>query len=145
MRRLSFVDFRPVAIIAEPHIRAAFRFKAMNAQITQLLTTLVLDIPVFIVCLAGVVLGILHRDRLGSATPLAVIGFSVLLLIRLIFPIIFYVVAPEIVRSTGGGSSQVIYGVIRFIQSLLQAVALAMIVAAIFSNRPAPTKPELPR
>jgi hypothetical protein len=117
----------------------------MNAQYTQLLTTLVLDIPVFIVCLAGVVLGILHRDRLGSATLLAVIGFSVLLLIRLIFPIVFYVIAPEIVRSTGSGSSQVVFGIIRFIQSLLQAVALAMVVAAIFSNRPAPTKPEPPR
>jgi hypothetical protein len=117
----------------------------MNApNVTLLLTTLVLEIPLFLVCLAGIVLGIIHRERLGSATPLAVIGFSALLLIWLIFPII-QIMAPSILQSRGVGSFQLVVGVIRGIQYLLQAVALALVAAAIFSNRPEPRKPEPPR
>jgi hypothetical protein len=108
--------------------------------ITILLTTLLMQSPIFLVCLAGAILGVIHRDRLGSAAGCAVIGFGALLLITFFFPIIQFFV-PSLIYGSDMRSAQLLISIIRLVHSVLDAAALATVAAAVFSNRPASSEP----
>jgi len=101
----------------------------------QILGTMLPAVPILLVCLAGLSLSFANRRRIGKAFPFAALGFGLLTIIYIVFPIIHF----TIIRMSAGGAHNVpmAFGIVGFIQSALHAFALALLGAAVFTGREA--------
>ena len=99
----------------------------------QIFGTMLPAVPILLVCLAGLSLTFVHQKRLGKAFPFAALGFGLLIVIYIVFPVIHF----TIIRMSVGSvrNIPVAFGIIGFVQSVLHAFALALLGAAVFAGR----------
>lgn len=92
--------------------------------------------PTILVALVGGVLVLLRRQRHPKASMLALAGLLIYLAISLFFPVL-YAVLPALL--TGGAwsvsSYSILYRGLSFFHHLAEAVALALLLAAVFAGR----------
>ena len=90
---------------------------------------LIFQIPLALVMLVGVVLAAINLSKQTSSAVLALIGFSMMLLRLVLYPVVIQMIA------SGGNHSPEIYQIVGGASSLMGAVALGIIVAAVFVGR----------
>jgi len=100
----------------------------------QIVSMLMVQVPVVLVCLAGFVLTLANQKRIGKAFPFALLGFGLLAVIYLVFPFLNGFL-PSIIRGGSYSSMRTVMWFAGFFQALGHAVGLAFLGAAIFAGR----------
>jgi uncharacterized membrane protein len=112
---------------------------------TQILGLLVTQAPVYLMWLIGIVLAIIYYRRRPAAAMFTLIAM-VILLMTSVFGSILNAWLPLAWHTRGLPIGQVglVQGVLSLTRSLLNAVAFALLLAAIFSRWRQPIPPEAP-
>jgi hypothetical protein len=104
--------------------------------ILPILGQLAFQLPLIAVFGVGVVLALTNRPRLGRAATFALVGFSILLIERVLGSAVAIFIPISMMRS-GGSATQVgaIIGGLNIFNSFITAVAFGFLIAAIFARR----------
>jgi purine-cytosine permease-like protein len=103
----------------------------------SLLRTIGPRIPFYLVLIVGLLLAMTRGKRHPTASLWALLGCGLWLTVSLVMAV-YYTFLPRLVSREGGMTASeisTIYLVTDIVGALLYAVALGMLVAAIFSNR----------
>ena len=94
------------------------------------------QLPTIIVLIAGIVLALTNRERLGRAATFALVGL-VLFLVEIVVGSALSMSIPFLYTSLNVTTSQIglVLGGIGFLRSLVGAVAFGCLLAAIFGRR----------
>jgi hypothetical protein len=110
----------------------------------QLLSSLVWVIPAFIVGITGLALAISRWSRHPQASLLVTLGISVNLLTHVVQMLVYGLVLPKLLASTGHANAGMVYGIAGFIFSLFYQAGALLVILAVFANRkPAAPLPPL--
>ncbi len=107
-----------------------------NSSVLNLVRQMAFQLPAMIAFLVGIVLAFVYMRRARRACIFALAGFGIQLISGLVYPFIMFF-ALEKMRfggsATGYGMIMTVVGVVF---SVVHAVALGLIIAAVFSGRP---------
>jgi uncharacterized membrane protein len=116
----------------------------MNSEITRVLTQLLMQAPVLVTLLVGVILALAFWRRCPSACLFALTGFGLLLFQGFVFPIINAILLHGRIND---GWSTATYGqiasIVGFAGSLLRMAGFIFLVLAVFTGR-RPAPPDVP-
>lgn len=95
--------------------------------------------PVYLLCLAGLALALVRWPRHPKVSVLVCLGLGLLLLFSLALPVI-YGVLPKVLGDQGRSVEEqmAVYSILGFVSSFVNAVALSLLVAAVFIDRRRP-------
>lgn len=113
----------------------------------SLLARVLIQLPVLIVLLVGIVLALLNRQKYPRAAWQAFFGLSILFVRALVGPVLSSFL-PLLLHSEAGMTASgmgLVSGIIELVMSLLGAVAYGLVIAALFAGRqPRQTANDLP-
>lgn len=111
----------------------------MDGFITSTLAQLAGQLPLMLVCLVGLVMSLIFFKRLRRPSVCTFIGFGLLLLTTIITTLVQnYLIFSRDEMGLGGGELNQILMVLAILSNILRAVALALILIAVFTGRPKP-------
>jgi drug/metabolite transporter (DMT)-like permease len=118
----------------------------MDGFITSTLAQLASQLPVMLVCLAGLALALIFFKRLRRPSIFTLIGAALLLLTTIIMTLIqnyliFFFRDEMSVSSAYLSTTLMVLGILG---NILRAAALALILTAVFTGRPKPAGSEPP-
>jgi hypothetical protein len=109
----------------------------MQGFITSTLTQLASQLPTMLVCLVGLVLALMFFKRIRRPSICTFIGAGLLLLTTIVTTFVQnYLIFFRDEMSLGQGQLSPILMVLAILSNILRAVALALILSAVFMGRP---------
>ena len=109
----------------------------MDGFITSTLTQLAGQLPLMLVCLVGLVLALIFFRRLRGPSICTFIGAGLLLLTTIVTTFVQnYLIFFRDEMSLGQANLSQILMVLAILSNILRAVALALILSAVFMGRP---------
>jgi|GEM_PF-6861037 len=110
--------------------------------VQYLFTNLLLELPVLLVTLAGCALSLFYRRRYPAASVLSLCGF-LLYFLQSVFGLGLYGLLPGFLEKQGWQTDATVSAMraVHFIQSLVIAISMALLLAAVFRGRSA--QPEI--
>ena len=106
-----------------------------NSQFTQMISLFSAQLPVLIISLLGCVVIMARKNDLGSATLWALAGFGLSILLCVVFPIVQTIVQKWVVEGGSLAQRASIFTILAVVWSILRAVSLAFLLAAIVGGR----------
>ena len=103
---------------------------------TAMLMQIAMQIPVILVCVAGIVIALLNLDRIPRPAAFALAALMVYLILIVVFSVLPMAIMQK--THTDGWTQQRVasaMSTISFVGSFLRAGALGLLVAAVFSGR----------
>jgi len=92
--------------------------------------------PAILVALVGSLLVVLRWRRHPRASALALVAFLIYLFTSILFPIVYAVLPALLIeRAWSTSSYSILYRGLAFFHYLVEAVALALLLAAVFAGR----------
>ena len=113
--------------------------QSWNAMLMQMLWI----VPIFLVCLFGLVLAISRWGRHPRAALLVTLGVSVLLVAAVCQSVVYTFIMPRVMAGHPAASASTIYGVVGFLFSLLHQSGLVLLILAAFAGRKPAAPPPL--
>ena len=109
----------------------------MDGFITSTLAQLAGQLPLMLVCLVGLVMSLIFFKRLRGPSVFTFIGFGLLLLTTIITTLVqSYLIISREEMGLGGGELNQILMVLAIVGNIFRAIALALILIAVFTGRP---------
>ena len=109
----------------------------MDGFITSTLAQLAGQLPLMLVCLAGLVMSLIFFKRLRRPSVFTFSGFALLLLTTIITTLVQnYLIFSRDEMGLGVGELNQILLVLAIVGNIFRAVALALILIAVFTGRP---------
>jgi chromate transport protein ChrA len=112
-----------------------------SSKLIEILQDLLLQLPSLLTMLGCIVAAIIRRQRHPKISLTVIISLVLLILITFVFAFV-YAFVPDMFRRPGNVSAtQIVIIVISFIYNSLWAIALAILLSAIFMQRTTPASP----
>ncbi len=108
----------------------------------QLLSSLAWVVPAFIVGITGLVLAISRWSRHPQASLLVTLGIGVSLVTHVIQMVLYALVLPKLMASTGHANAGLVYGITGFVFSLFYQAGVLLLILAAFANRKPAAPPQ---
>ena len=110
--------------------------------LTACLRSMVVSLPLIVVCLVGCIVIVSRRRSLGSAATPAICGTVLALLLHLASPVI-WIIIPRVAGS--GPNAGIVFSALSFLSGTAFAVAWGLVIAGVVLGRPRTAAPPAAR
>ncbi|MEQ1859336.1 MAG: hypothetical protein ABMA13_05325 [Chthoniobacteraceae bacterium] len=116
-----------------------------DSSFIELVRSLVVQLPVVLVCIAGLVVAVVKWRESGGAAKWALLGFGAVLFLSFAMPVVYSMINQSKIAGTDIAQIRAFHMRLNVLWSVLRAVSYGLLLVAIFAGRRTGAPPSLPK